>query len=230
MPYCPMPYHPMPYHPMPYHPMPYHPMPYHPMPYHPMPYRPMPYHPMPYHPMPVCPMPCCHVAGHIDRLPRHRRSLSLCHAPGAPQHQEWEGRKPSADLDARLMAIEEHVSRIAAENVTGVVREEVGQLGGQVESVQALQRARTEAGGNGTADMGGDWAVVLEARARDAEQRAAQLNETVGRLTAGMRKQAAEIAALKAAEQVAAGAAGLPKRPRGKMVVLEDEPSRWRPE
>ncbi|CAI7862557.1 unnamed protein product, partial [Closterium sp. NIES-54] len=122
-----------------------------------------------------------------------------------------------------------YVERIAAENVTGVVREEVGRLSGQVENVQALQRARAKAGGsNGTADLGGDWAVMLEARARDAEQRAAQLNETVGRLTAGMQKQAAEIEALKAAEQVAAGAAGLPKRPRGKMVVLEDDPSRWR--
>ncbi|CAI5492212.1 unnamed protein product, partial [Closterium sp. Naga37s-1] len=123
---------------------------------------------------------------------------------------------------------EEYVARIAAENVTGVVREEVGRLGGQVESVQALQQARAKAGGNGTGDVGGDWAVVLEAPARDAEQRAAQLNETVGRLTASMRKQAAEIVALKAAEQVAAGAGDLPKRPRGKMVVLDDDPSRWR--
>ncbi|CAI5459255.1 unnamed protein product [Closterium sp. Yama58-4] len=31
-----------------------------------------------------------------------------------------------------------------------------------------------------------------------------------------------------AAEQVAAGAGDLPKRPRGKMVVLDDDPSRWR--
>ncbi|CAI6009155.1 unnamed protein product, partial [Closterium sp. NIES-65] len=150
-------------------------------------------------------------------------SLVLMH-----QQHVWEGRKPSADLDIRLKAIEEYVARIAAENVTGVVREEVGRLGGQVESVQALQQARAKAGGNGTGDVGGDWAVVLEARARDAEQRAAQLNETVGRLTASMRKQAAEIVALKAAEQVAAGAGDLPKRPRGKMVVLDDDPSRWR--
>ncbi|GJP51134.1 hypothetical protein CLOM_g10301, partial [Closterium sp. NIES-68] len=137
------------------------------------------------------------------------------------QHHVWEEKKkPSVDLDTRLKAIEEHVARVAAADVAEVVREEAGRLGGQVEAVQALQRASAEAQG--------DRGAALEGRAREAEERAAQLNDTVGRLTAQLRQQADTIAALKAAEQASAAAAGKGGRPLARTVVDEDHPSRWR--
>ncbi|CAI7901737.1 unnamed protein product [Closterium sp. NIES-54] len=115
----------------------------------------------------------------------------------------------------------EQVARMAAADVVGVVREEVGRVGGQVDAVQALQRASAQAGG--------DRGAELEARAREAEERAVQLNETVGRLQAALRQHSATIAALQAAEQAAAGVAGKEGgRPLGRTVVEEDHPGRWR--
>ncbi|CAI5515968.1 unnamed protein product [Closterium sp. Naga37s-1] len=120
-----------------------------------------------------------------------------------------------------LTPIAEQVARMAAADVVGVVREEVGRVGGQVDAVQALQRASAQAGG--------DRGAELEARAREAEERAAQLNETVGRLQAALRQHSATIATLQAAEQAAAGVAGKEGgRPLGRTVVEEDHPGRWR--
>ncbi|CAI5533275.1 unnamed protein product, partial [Closterium sp. Naga37s-1] len=137
------------------------------------------------------------------------------------QHVGQERRRPSVDVDARLRAIEEQVARMAAADVVGVVREEVGRVGGQVEAVQALQRASAQAGG--------DRGAALEARAREAEERAAQLNDTVGRLQAALRQHSATIAAMQAVEQAAAGAAGAEGgRALGRTVVEEDHPGRWR--
>ncbi|CAI5472783.1 unnamed protein product, partial [Closterium sp. Yama58-4] len=111
----------------------------------------------------------CHVAGRIGGLHHHRYPLSLRRAP-------------------------EQVARMAAADLVGVVREEVGRVGGQVEAVQALQRASAQAGG--------DRGAALEARAREAEEKAAQLNDTVGRLQAALRQHSATIAALQVGNTV----------------------------
>ncbi|CAI5972106.1 unnamed protein product [Closterium sp. NIES-64] len=266
----PMPLTPMPLTPMPLTPMPLTPMPLTPMPLTPMPLTPMPLTPMLLTPMSLTPMSLTHVARSDmppsallpplasviftlpPTLPIALSIISLSAHPLTPCLRPPACHPACARLPAPLGGRAEQVARMAAADVVGVVREEVGRVGGQVEAVQALQRASAQAGG--------DRGAALEARAREAEERAAQLNDTVGRLQAALRQHSATIAALQvgstappslpcrwaaqrhhrcpaggqhsattlAAEQ-AAGAAGKEGgRPLGRTVVEEDHPGRWR--